>query len=106
LFLFAWKPSAGKGQIPQVKSSRKAAVLGMGYSGNHFSSFGSEKRGSPVRSYVRFSTERKPIRTASSIQKPDLLVLFHESLLETHQELLEGVNEFTDVVLNSKKNTF
>jgi pyruvate ferredoxin oxidoreductase gamma subunit len=93
----------GQGANSAGKILAEAAVLGMGYSGNHFSSFGSEKRGSPVRSYVRFSTERKPIRTASSIQKPDLLVLFHESLLETHQELLEGVSDITDVVLNSKK---
>ena len=32
----------------------EAGVLGGGLNGSHFSSYGSEKKGSPVRSYVRF----------------------------------------------------
>jgi len=93
----------GQGANSAGKIIAEAAVLGMGFTGNHFSSFGSEKRGTPVRSFVRFSLERRPVRSASFIQKPDVLVIFHESLIETHQEILEGVGPETDIVLNSAK---
>lgn len=93
----------GQGANSAGKILAEAAVIGMGYTGNHFSSFGSEKRGTPVRSFVRFSSEQKPIRTASFIRKPDLLVIFHESLLATHQEVMEGVENSTDVIINTKR---
>ncbi|MGZ3771603.1 MAG: 2-oxoacid:acceptor oxidoreductase family protein [Bdellovibrio sp.] len=93
----------GQGANSAGKILAEAAVIGMGYTGNHFSSFGSEKRGTPVRSFVRFSTEHKPVRTASFIRKPDLLIIFHESLVESHQEILEGVSASTDVIINTAK---
>lgn len=93
----------GQGAHSAGKILAEAAVLGMGYTGNHFSSFGSEKRGTPVRSFVRFSPDQIPVRTASFIRKPDLLTIFHESLLGTHQEILEGVDATTDVIINSKR---
>lgn len=93
----------GQGAHSAGKILAEAAVIGMGYTGNHFSSFGSEKRGTPVRSFVRFSLDKKPIRSASFIRKPELLVIFHESLLWTHQEILEGVNASTDVIINSNR---
>lgn len=93
----------GQGANTAGKILAEAAVLGEGYTGNHFSSFGSEKRGSPVRSFVRFSTTGKPVRTASAIQTPDLLLIFHESLILTHPEVLEGANEKTDLIINTPK---
>jgi pyruvate ferredoxin oxidoreductase gamma subunit len=63
----------GQGANSAGKVLAEAAVLGMGFTGNHFSSFGSEKRGTPVRSFVRFSPVGKEIRSASSIRHPDLL---------------------------------
>lgn len=93
----------GQGANSAGKILAEAAVLGMGYTGNHFSSFGSEKRGTPVRSFVRFSCEKKPVRSASFIKNPDLLVIFHEQLIETHHEILEGVGPDTDIILNSAR---
>lgn len=93
----------GQGANSAGKILAEAAVLGMGYSGNHFSSFGSEKRGTPVRSFVRLSTEGHEIRNASGIRHPHLLVIFHESLISTHPEILEGLSEDSDVVVNSTK---
>lgn len=93
----------GQGANSGGKILAEAAVLGMGFTGNHFSSFGSEKRGSPVRSFVRFSPEHQVIRTAAFISKPDLLVVFHENLLATHPEIFEGVGSETDLVINSRK---
>jgi len=40
----------------------EAAVLGQGLNGAHFSSYGSEKKGSPVKSYVRFCSPEKEVR--------------------------------------------
>jgi len=60
----------------------RAAVLEMGFNGSHFSSYGSEKKGSVVRSYVRLGPADKPIRTSAPIDSPDAIVVFHGTLLE------------------------
>lgn len=91
----------GQGANSAGKILAEAAVLGQDFTGNHFSSFGSEKRGSPVRSFVRFSPDKQVIRSASFISRPDLLVVFHENLLSTHPEIFEGVGPSTDLLVNS-----
>jgi pyruvate ferredoxin oxidoreductase gamma subunit len=60
----------------------RAAVLEMGLNGSHFSSYGSEKKGSVVRSYVRLAPSDKPIRTSAPIDSPDVIVVFHGALVE------------------------
>lgn len=99
----------GQGANSAGKILASSAVLGMHYTGNHFSSFGSEKRGTPVRSFVRFSTQKKPVRTASFIKHPDVLLIFHEEMMG-HAGSLDGCTETTDVIINSarsaKKITF
>lgn len=92
----------GQGAHSAGKILAEAAVLGMGFNGNHFSSFGSEKRGTPVRSFVRISTDGSPVRSASFIRHPDLLVIFHESLIATQQETLEGSGPRTTLVINTR----
>jgi pyruvate ferredoxin oxidoreductase gamma subunit len=58
-----------------------AAVLRMGFNGAHFSSYGSEKKGSLVRSFVRLGPGDKPIRTSAPVEKPDVIVVFHAALM-------------------------
>ena len=60
----------------------RAAVLKMDLNGSHFSSYGSEKKGSVVRSYIRLGAADKPIRTSAPIDSPDVIVVFHGTLLE------------------------
>jgi pyruvate ferredoxin oxidoreductase gamma subunit len=60
----------------------RAAVLKMNLNGSHFSSYGSEKKGSAVRSYVRLGAADKPIRTSAPIDSPDVIVVFHGALVE------------------------
>lgn len=93
----------GQGANSAGKILAEATVLGQNFTGNHFSSFGSEKRGSPVRSFVRFSPAKQVIRSASFISRPDFLVVFHENLLSTHPEIFEGVGPETDLLVNSRK---
>ena len=58
-----------------------AAVLKMGLNGAHFSSYGSEKKGSLVRSFVRLVPADRPIRTSAPVEMPDAIVVFHAALL-------------------------
>ena len=58
-----------------------AAVVRMGLNGAHFSSYGSEKKGSLVRSYVRLASSARPIRTSAPVDTPDAIVVFHAALL-------------------------
>jgi pyruvate ferredoxin oxidoreductase gamma subunit len=58
-----------------------AAVLRMGLNGAHFSSYGSEKKGSLVRSFVRLGPAERPIRTSAPVETPDAVVVFHAALL-------------------------
>lgn len=60
----------------------RAAVLKMDLNGSHFSSYGSEKKGSPVRSYIRLGASDKPIRTSTPIDSPDVIVVFHDALMK------------------------
>ncbi|OGA83614.1 MAG: hypothetical protein A3G27_15085 [Betaproteobacteria bacterium RIFCSPLOWO2_12_FULL_66_14] len=58
-----------------------AAVLRMGLNGAHFSSYGSEKKGSLVRSFVRLGPSERPIRTSAPVETPDAIVVFHAALM-------------------------
>lgn len=59
-----------------------AAVLGLGLNGAHFSSYGSEKKGSVVRSFIRVGPSDKLIRTSAPVEVPDAIVVFHKALLQ------------------------
>ncbi len=61
-----------------------------------FSSYGSEKRGSPVRSYIYFSDSK--IRTNTAVVKPDMAAFFTKSIDIRGFE----INENTDVVVNCR----
>jgi pyruvate ferredoxin oxidoreductase gamma subunit len=58
-----------------------AAVLRMGLNAAHFSSYGSEKKGSVVRSFLRLGPSERPIRTSAPVETPDSIVVFHAALL-------------------------
>ncbi|MBI4284632.1 MAG: 2-oxoacid:acceptor oxidoreductase family protein [Chloroflexi bacterium] len=60
----------------------QATVRGGHFNGAHFSSYGSEKKGSPVKSYVRLCAPDREVRTSSPVEKPHLLAVFHQCLLK------------------------
>ena len=60
-----------------------AAVLRMSFNASHFSSYGSEKKGSPVRSFIRLGPADRPIRTSAPIETPDAIVIFHAALVRS-----------------------
>ena len=67
-----------------------AAVLRMDLNGAHFSSYGSEKKGSVVRSFIRLARTDWSIRTSAPIESPDVVVVFHSGLL-AHPATLGGI---------------
>lgn len=91
----------GQGAHSSGKILAEALVMDLGWSGHHFSSFGSEKRGTPVTSHVRAYSDGRAVRSASPVRAPDLLVIFHESLLAHHPDSWGGMTESTDVLVHS-----
>ncbi len=72
----------------------------LGLNASSFSSYGSEKRGSPVKSYIRWSEPQQEILLNSPIEKPHLLVLFHRLLSET-LPVTAGADENCSVIVNT-----
>ncbi len=66
-----------------------------------FSSYGSEKTGTPVKAYVRYCAKEKEIRVHSPVERPHLLGVFHEALLKD-ASILKGCTEDTMIVVNSQ----
>jgi pyruvate ferredoxin oxidoreductase gamma subunit len=66
-----------------------AAVLRMGLNGAHFSSYGSEKKGSAIKSFIRLGPADQPIRTSAPVESPDVIVVFHRALL-SHPATIAG----------------
>lgn len=77
----------------------EALVLRQGFNASQFSSYGSEKKGTPVRSFIRVTDARKPIRVTSPVIKPDILAVFHEALL-ARRSTLAGLKPKGVLVIN------
>lgn len=84
------------------KMLAEAGVLYQGLNGSNFSSYGSEKKGSPVKSFIRFADPDTPIRISSPIEEPHVVCVFHEALLRT-QPVVEGILPGGAVIVNTKK---
>ena len=67
---------------------------------SNFSSYGSEKRGSPVKSHIRWCAPEKFLRLCSPVVNPDILGIFHEALLDNYP-LLSDVTEHTCIILST-----
>jgi pyruvate ferredoxin oxidoreductase gamma subunit len=81
-----------------------AAVVRMGLNGAHFSSYGSEKKGSVVRSFVRLASAQRPIRTSAPVETPDAIVVFHAALLR-NPATFSGLKEDGTFIYNAPAGT-
>lgn len=63
-----------------------------------FSSYGSEKTGTPVKGYIRFCLPEKEIRVHSPVVCPDLLVIFHQALMRD-KSVWRGCSARTTVII-------
>ena len=75
-----------------------AMYLGLGAAS--FASYGSEKRGSPVKSYIRWCRPGKEVRINSPVHHPHVLGIFHEALLDSYP-VLQGMTENTRLIINA-----
>ena len=73
----------------------------LGLNASAFSSYGSEKRGSPVKSYVRWCDTDREILHNSPVERPDLLILFHHALTRS-LPITAGVDEHCTLVINTR----
>ncbi len=80
----------------------EAGILGMGYNGSNFSSYGSEKKGSPVKSFVRFCAPDKEVRVNSPVTEPHILIIFHEEMGK-NVPITQGAGKDTVVILSTSK---
>ena len=63
-----------------------------------FSSYGSEKTGTPVKGYIRFCPPEQEIRVHSPVVSPDLLVIFHQALMRD-ENTWKGCGRQTQVII-------
>jgi pyruvate ferredoxin oxidoreductase gamma subunit len=80
----------------------EAAVLKMGLNALHFSAYGSEKKGSPIRSFLRFAEPDHEIRSCSPVERPHLVAVFHDALLRVPGSLA-GLRKNGILIINSRK---
>jgi pyruvate ferredoxin oxidoreductase gamma subunit len=79
----------------------EACVLRQGLNGSQFSSYGSEKKGTPVRSFLRFCAADREIRTSSPVETPQVVAVFHEALL-TSQPVTSGLSPSGTLIVNTR----
>jgi pyruvate ferredoxin oxidoreductase gamma subunit len=77
-----------------------AAVLRLGLNAASFSSYGSEKKGSVVRSFIRLGPADVPIRTSAPVEMPDLVVIFHAALVR-NPVTFAGLRRQGTVIVNA-----
>jgi pyruvate ferredoxin oxidoreductase gamma subunit len=80
----------------------EALVLRQGFNGANFSSYGAEKKGSPVKAYVRVCAPECEVRTNSPVEEPHLVALFHDGLFAL-PGLLQGVTQDTVIVASTAR---
>lgn len=84
------------------KMLAEAGVLGLGLNGSNFSTYGSEKKGTPVKSFVRFCDPDVEIRDHSPIEQPHVIGVFHEALYKT-VNVVSGLRPDGIVLVNSTR---
>ncbi|MBQ6813916.1 MAG: 2-oxoacid:acceptor oxidoreductase family protein [Lachnospiraceae bacterium] len=65
---------------------------------SNFSSYGSEKTGTPVKGFIRYCRKEKDIRVHYPVVEPDVLVIFHQALLKD-KSVWKGCNKDTAVII-------
>ena len=84
------------------KMLAEACVLRQGFNGAHFSSYGSEKKGTPVKSFVRLCPADREVRTSSPIEPPQVVAVFHEALASS-LDVAAGLGPTGTLIMNTRK---
>lgn len=79
-------------------------VVGNGLNGVGFSSYGSEKKGSPVKAHIRFCDPKINIRDTTPIERPHVVAIFHDALFKTIH-CTSGIYPDSTILVNSQKSS-
>jgi len=93
----------GLGANVAGKILTEAAIIGMGMNGAGFASYGSEKKGTPVKSFVRICEGDQRVRINSPVEEPHILAIFHEALAKSVPVTAGAIPGKTTVILNTRK---
>jgi len=77
-------------------------ALYLGLNTASFASYGSEKRGSPVKSFIRYAEPDREILLNSPIESPHILGLFHEKMAGK-DGATAGVGPHTAIIVNTDR---
>ena len=91
----------GQGAYSAGQMLAEIGVEGSGLQAICFADYGSEKKGAPVKTFIRFAKEAT-IRNYGAVERPEVVVVFHE-LLATTQPILNGLDPNGVLIVNTKK---
>lgn len=72
----------------------------LGLNSASFSSYGSEKTGTPVKAFIRYSSPENDIRVHSPVTHPHLLCIFHQALMQ-NTDIFSGCGKDTTIIINT-----
>jgi len=102
LFEIRFESIGGLGANLAGKMLAETGLKYLGLNVSSFSSYGSEKKGSPVKAFIRFAEKDTVIKVNSPVEQPNILVVFHENLIKNMPVTL-GCDENTVIIVNSRK---
>jgi pyruvate ferredoxin oxidoreductase gamma subunit len=80
----------------------EACILKMGFNGLGFASYGSEKKGTPVKSFLRLCACDQEVTDNSPVERPHLLAVFTEQLIG-NVPITQGTRAGGAVVVNTAR---
>lgn len=101
-FEIRFESIGGLGANLAGKMLSEAGIVGNGLNGVSFSSYGSEKKGSPVKAHIRFCDLDTNIRDTTPVERPHVVAIFHEQLYKT-MNVVNGIYPDSTVLINSTK---
>jgi len=90
----------GQGANLAGKILADAGIMHLGLNGVSFASYGSEKKGTPVKAFIKFAETDKNISVNSPVVEPNLLVVFH-TILAKNVPIMQGVKAGAKVIVNT-----
>ncbi len=72
----------------------------LGLNSASFSSYGSEKTGTPVKAFIRYSDPDNDIRVHSPVTHPHILCIFHQALMQ-NTDIFDGCGKDTTIIINT-----
>lgn len=94
-----WHARGGQGAKTASTFLAEAAIEDGKYS-QGFPDYGPERMGAPMRGFTRISDS--PIRLHCAIEKPDVVIVLDDTLLET-VDVCDGLPETGTVIINTNK---